>query len=82
MKKIEHLHYQPGEASWASEKCGGGPHTSGDNETYHPAILTVEQMYRVGSVVLPYAGTETSLEELPKRPSVAVLYTFRGNIWA
>jgi len=38
MRKVinNELPFQPGEASWASWKCGGGPHES-DIETIHPA---------------------------------------------
>lgn len=78
-RAINELPMQPGENSWASEKCGGGPHTS-DIGSVHPAVKTVEQMYRVGAVVVPYAGTETRIEDLPSRPPVHVLYTARAHM--
>jgi|GEM_PF-1896982 len=79
-RDVSELPFQPGGVNWASEKCNAGPHKGDSQETYHPGVRTIEQIFRIGAVVVPYSGTETSFLEKPVNPSTAVLYTRRAHL--
>ncbi len=79
-KDVRELAFQPGEVDWASEQCGGGPHRGDSQESAHPAVRSAEQIHRMGAVIVPYAGTETSVLDKPINPSKAVLYTKRATM--
>ncbi len=70
-----HLIMQPGEPSWASFKCGGGPHTT-DQETVSPYV-TFEGPEKLRTKIPNESG---NFDIIPERRPVTRIGRFIANL--
>lgn len=75
------LPMQPGEASWASWRCGGGPHTEDQPGFQVEHTMGTERssdsIQVTGGVIVAYAGTEGPAD---RAHSIREVNEFRANI--